>query len=200
MQKTAKTASPLTMVYISSSQLDIRDLTHPRRPLGMVGLFRRADGGENGVVPSFRAPSTSSLRGAGPKHRVKVKEPEASGHLSWSRSVGLASSNPSRSAALPEPNGGTRDEVHADWCGCSLSFRVRKPGNGGTSCCLQPCPEHLLRNQRTGKSPQQILRLHRMVSVAVARRLGQFAGQCLFARPQLHTGRMRLQSAGPALR
>jgi hypothetical protein len=76
---------------------------------------------------------------------------------------------------------------------CADSSRDGPPRN-------PPCPEHLLRNQGSGKSAQQILRLHRMVSVAVARRLGQLAGQCLFARPQLHTGRMRLQSAGPALR
>jgi hypothetical protein len=51
MQRTAKTASPLTMDNISSPS-DIRDLTRPAPPRGRVGLFRGADSGENGVVPA----------------------------------------------------------------------------------------------------------------------------------------------------
>jgi hypothetical protein len=89
-------------------------------------------------------------------------------------------------------------DIQTDWSCRNLFFCADSTRDGPPR--NPPCPEHLLRNQGSGKSPQQILRLHRMVSVAVARRLGQFAGQCLFARPQLHTGRMRLQSAGPALR
>ena len=39
MQRAAKTASPLIMVKVSSPRSDIGHLTHPRRPLGKVGLF-----------------------------------------------------------------------------------------------------------------------------------------------------------------
>lgn len=56
MQRAAKTASPLIMVKVSSPRSDIGHLTHPRRPLGKVGLFRPADSGENGVVPDPGGP------------------------------------------------------------------------------------------------------------------------------------------------
>ena len=40
------------MVNVSSPRSDIRHPTRPHRPCGKVSLFRRADSGENGVVPA----------------------------------------------------------------------------------------------------------------------------------------------------
>jgi hypothetical protein len=82
-----------------------------------------------------------------------------------------------------EPKGATNDEIQTDGGRrgrflCAGGTRDGPPRNLRSE---PPRPEHLLCDQGSGKSPQQVLRLHRLVQMAAARRLGQLARQCLLA-------------------
>jgi hypothetical protein len=93
-----------------------------------------------------------------------------------------------------QPKGETNDEMQTDWRGRGRFFCAGRTRDGPASNLPSslPCAEHLLCHQGSGKSPQQVLRLHRLEQMATARRLGQHARQCLLAQPQLCTGRMQL--------
>jgi hypothetical protein len=77
-----------------------------------------------------------------------------------------------------DTTGGTHDKIQIDWrCGGPVVFAgSARDGPPPTYSLPASAPrrEHLLRDQRTGKPPQQILRLHAVVAMA-ASQLGQLA-------------------------
>jgi len=75
------------------------------------------------------------------------------------------------------------DEIQTDWR-CRSPFFCAGRTRDGPAWNRQHRrlrPEHLLCDQRSGKSPQQVLRLHGMECLAATWRLGQHARQCLLA-------------------
>jgi hypothetical protein len=85
--------------------------------------------------------------------------------------------------ALPEPKEGTHDEIQTDWRCRSPFFCAGRTRDGPARKLPSglPRPEHLLCDQASRKSPQQVLRLHGLERLAATRRLGQPARQCLLA-------------------
>lgn len=125
--------------------------------------------------------------------------------LKFVLAIGAGSFADLRRSCLRGPKGGSHDKIRTDRHSRSSFFRDRgTAGDGATSCPARGAPtglsrrEPLLRDKRSRKSSQQILRLPFMEQMALARRLGQFARQRLPAQSGLHTERVRLQSTGAA--